>query len=78
MTLTEAEAKQIYSTLGAGTRVDAQQAWSAAYLKHPDAGRPKELLGSSPKDLIATSVLMLWSGVVLGHVTLRSDALKRS
>lgn len=77
MKLTDNEAKLIYSALDSNTQAEAQQAWSAAYVIHPDSGRPKELLRSSPKDLIATSMLMLWSGVVLRHVTLRSNTLKR-
>jgi hypothetical protein len=76
MKLTDEEAQQIYSALDSNTQAQTQQAWSTAYSLHPDSGRPKELLRSSPKDLIATSMLMLWSAVVLGHVTLRSNALK--
>jgi hypothetical protein len=76
MKLTDEEAKQIYSTLDPIRKADAQQAWSKTYLLHPDAGRPKELLESLPKDLIATSIAMLWTGLILAHVTLRSDALK--
>jgi hypothetical protein len=78
MNLSEDEAKKIYAALDLGTRADAEEAWSKTFLLRPDTGRPKELLRSSPKDLIATCIMMLWSGVVLGHVTLRSDALKRS
>jgi hypothetical protein len=78
MKLTEDEAKRVYSTLDPSTQVDAQQAWSITCVLHPDTGRPKELLKSSPKDLIATCLAMLWVGVVHGHITLRAAGLKRT
>ena len=67
----------IYSMLDTDTKAEAQQAWAAAHHLHPDTSRPKELLRSRPKDLIATCIIMLWLNVVLAHVSLRSDALKR-
>jgi hypothetical protein len=78
MKLTEDEAKKIYATLDPGTRADAEQAWSKTLLLRPDTGRAEELLRSSPKDLIATTIAMLWTGVVHGHVRLRAEAAKRS
>lgn len=77
MKLTQREADIIYSMLDTDTKAEAQQAWAAAHHLHPDTSRPKELLRSRPKDLIATCIIMLWLNVVLAHVSLRSDALKR-
>jgi hypothetical protein len=78
MRLTEYEAKEIYSKLSTKDQADSQQAYSAALLVHPNSGRPKELLRTTPKDLIATCIVTLWGGVTLGHVTLYSDALKQT
>ena len=76
--LTEAEASQIFAKLDSQTKADAVQAWAKAFLVHPDMGRPKELLKSSPKDLVATCIAMLWIGVVHCHVTARADSLRRT
>jgi hypothetical protein len=63
MKLTEEEAQKIYSTLDSSRKAEAQEAWTAACLGHPDIRRPQDLLRSSPKDLIATSIVdvVVWS-----------------
>jgi hypothetical protein len=75
MKLTEQEARQIYSTLSSEYKADARQAYAATLLKLPNTGRPKDMLKTTPKDLIATCILMLHSGVILEHVTLRHAAM---
>ena len=75
MKLTEQEARQIYSTLSSEYKADARQAWAATLLKRPNTGRPKDMLKTTPKDLIAVCILMLHSGVILEHVTLRHAAI---
>jgi hypothetical protein len=44
----------------------------------PYTDRPKKLPKATPKDLVAYCVLMLRSGVILGHLRLRRAALDRS
>jgi hypothetical protein len=73
--LTEQDAKQLYNVLSPACRADIHQAYSEMLLKHPETGRPKKLLRTAPKDLVAHCALMLWGGVVLGHVKLRRAAI---
>lgn len=76
--LTEDEAKKIYATLLPSVRADAEQSWTQTVHLRSDTGRPSDLLESSPKDLIAVSIAMLWMGVVGDHLKLRVDSIKHS
>ena len=71
MKLTEQEARQLYSTLSSEDKADARKAWAATLLKRPDTGRPKDILKTTPKDLIAICILMLHSAVMVEHLNLR-------
>lgn len=71
MQLTSQEARQIYSTLSPAQKTDARQAYASTILKHPNTGRPKDMLRTTPKDLIAICLLMLRGGVMIQHVNLR-------
>lgn len=63
--LTEHDARQMYEKLGPSRRMDAEQAWAAAFAKHPDMGRPASLLKAKPRDLVASSMAMLFFCVSL-------------
>jgi hypothetical protein len=72
--LTVDEAKQIYEKLEVSSKIDAQEKWSAAFLKHPDTGRPEALLQAKPVDLLASCMATLFNGIVLGHTKARLAA----
>jgi len=75
MKLTDQEAKQLYSTLSAGGKADARKAYSKTLLKHPGTGRPKDMLKSTPKDLIAMCIVKLRGGLVFEHLRLRHKGI---
>jgi hypothetical protein len=75
MKLTDQEAKQLYSTLSAEVKANARKAYSKTLLKHPGTGRPKDMLKSTPKDLIAICLINLRGGLVLEHLRLRHKAI---
>jgi hypothetical protein len=77
MELTEREAKKVYETLDASVRADAQQAWATTYQRRPDSGRPESLLEAVPRDLIATSMSMLFFGILLEQLKRRRAAVER-
>lgn len=76
--LTGDEAKKIYETLLPSIRADAEQSWAKTVHLRSGTGRPSNLLESSPKDLIAVSIAMLWMCVVGDHLKLRVNSMKRS
>jgi hypothetical protein len=74
MKLTEQDAKQLYDALSSAHKADLHQSYSATLLKHPNTGRPRKLLRTTPKDLVALCVSMLRTAVAERHVKLRLRA----
>jgi hypothetical protein len=77
ISLREIDAQRIFLSLDASTRTDAATAWSVTHRKHPHTGRPPMLKDAKPADVLATSAVMLYQSIVLGHLTLRSAALRK-
>jgi len=77
MELTEQEARKIYEKLDTSVRLDAQQAWATTYQNFSDNGRPESLLEAAPRDLVATSMSMLFFGILLEQLKRRQAAIER-
>jgi hypothetical protein len=76
--LASQEAIQNYERLDNTSQADAQQAWSEAFRKSPDTGRPEHLLEARPRDLIASCMGMLFYGVLLEQLRRRRAALQNA
>jgi hypothetical protein len=70
-------AKQIYEELDVPSKIYTQEKWSAAFLKHPDSGRPSVLFQAKPVDLLASCMATLFNGIVLGHMEARLNAVRQ-
>ncbi|MFH1346538.1 MAG: hypothetical protein ABIL01_35905 [Pseudomonadota bacterium] len=76
MELTGHEAKKIYEKLDTSVRTGAQQAWATTHQKYPDNGRAESLLEAAPRDLLATSMSMLFLGIMLGQLKHRRGLIE--
>lgn len=76
--LTSEESRGLYSKFPPKIKTDMRQAYAATILKWPNTGRPKDMLKTTPKDLIAMCMLMLHTGVSHEHVKLRHAAITKS
>lgn len=75
--LSEQDAKKIYEKIGCSRQADAEQAWAATFLKRPHEGRPANLRQAPARDLVAISMAMLFSDLLLQQLELRTAALRR-
>jgi hypothetical protein len=76
MKLTAEEANKVYAALDETAKAEVHMGWSAAYLAHPSAGRPPAFLEAKPVDVLASSMVALFQGLMLAHLKARRAALR--